>query len=1218
MKNKHTSLPEVLKYLIISLFVIEIFLLSIPQHARINHQKNVEHFQNVLYQKKKMANEWMLYVQRMLEKNGKSAFHSYSTDKEFAPYVQQQIHLAILQDDSLIYWTNADFISNNFTSSSLKGNSIFFINSTWFYTLSTILNEYKIFTFIPIKKEYSFENKYLKNFYYRGFDVNYQYNFSLLPQTLSYYMLDDDGEFLCSVIPVTPIPSWWKSCVFLFVLVLLFISVQLFCVLLRKKSYHRAMTMMLTALIVLRIVMQVFHIPAVVYQLPVFNAEIYASSNLFPSLGDTFFTCWLLLLILEWVITVGYKLIFRTKYFFYGCCILCLGFIYLWFYLWDSFVFQSNISFELYKLNSFFTPSLLAILITSMLAWAVVRLLWFIIRIEQKINLPLLEKILISAVFIFFLFFLYMQIPFHYSHILFLLFFIALFFIVPVIKKIRLWFILGSIFLFSTVIVLYTFHLNEKKTKNLMQVVAVSLSNEHDIVAQLLMSDIEKKLVQDRVLQGMMQKAYNNRYEIYQYLKGNYFYGFWERYDLQVTICSDVDQLKIMPNNESCSCFNYFSKLILNKGSRFNCQHFYSIDNDYGEISYLGVFSFPYSLLSNTGEKHIYLELNRKLLSQIPGYPDLLLDENTSKTLSSQWDNYAKYKSNRLIQKNGTCPYSYLYKFKKVSTGSQLWHSDNDYLHLIYSPAEKSYIVVSNVKTKWYQYVWVILYLFNLFTLIFAASYLLFYLFAGKKRILYGFRFKYISSFIGVLLSSYIIIGVYTFIFFNSQYRKKNEKVITEKMQTVVNSLYEQIGSWEKITNQSTEVLTRQLMQLSNIFYADINIFNPEGILLATSRPVLFDKGITGTVMNADAYHVIRQNHIESTIYKDKIGALTFMSSYSALYSNGHLKAIVQLPYFTEEEKLNAELSTVLFRLSNIYILFIILSFGIIILLANGILKPLTRIQHYLKRIRTQKKINPIIYKQNDEISGLVKEYNRVLEELADSTDKLLKTERESAWRDIARQIAHEIKNPLTPMKLNIQYLIRYKQEKGKIPDEQFDKTMLTLLEQIESLSSISSAFSNFANMPLPQIEEIEIIEILKPLVLFFSSQQASIELDTGNYRAIYINGDRDYIKRIFTNLLTNAIQSIPPEQTGKIKVQISISSFNVIVSVIDNGIGISNNIADNIFKPSFTTKSSGMGIGLTLVKNMTEAMGGSVHFKSKEMEGTTFFIELPYIRIII
>ncbi|MGQ9847882.1 MAG: sensor histidine kinase, partial [Bacteroidales bacterium] len=219
----------------------------------------------------------------------------------------------------------------------------------------------------------------------------------------------------------------------------------------------------------------------------------------------------------------------------------------------------------------------------------------------------------------------------------------------------------------------------------------------------------------------------------------------------------------------------------------------------------------------------------------------------------------------------------------------------------------------------------------------------------------------------------------------------------------------------------------------------------------------------------------------------------------------------------------------------------------------------------------------------------------------------------EATWRDIAKQIAHEIKNPLTPMKLNIQYLLKIKNEQGKVSDEILKNTMHSLLEQIDSLSTIATAFSTFANLPKPHFEQINLNDIITKTAILFQSPDCFIETFLPPYPC-FINGDKEYIKRILTNLITNAIQAIPSERKKKISISLEHKYTLAIISISDNGIGISPEIEDKIFKPSFTTKSSGMGMGLSLVKNMVEAMNGKIFFTTTLNVGTTFYVEFSCI----
>jgi len=1190
------------------LFALSFFILLYKPDFS-NHYENAEKIKRVLIEKEQIAQQIIEKEKRILIKDGLTGLHSAENEQYLLEQTLKDVFFVCYKNDSAVFWSNGDFLPLTFSKKTAEKTKIVFINDTWSYIHAKKAGDWFLVAFIPIKKEYPFENKYLNNYYFKNFEVSYDYSFSLLPQLSAYYVTNSNNEFLFSIQPQKALNPSFLNYLLLFVLSLVFILLH--SAILLKKSL-KATFFCIIGLLLLRINMTFQQSPDFLFEMPIFNAEMFASKGIFSTLGDTFFNTWLILIIVEWLLLLIRKKILTQKWVYFGWMVLIFTFMYVWIALWNKLVFQSNLTLDIYNIDAFWQPSILVFFILGFWSWMVGRGIFILVKFGLRLSWQI-----IHYVFLFILLMMLIVLIFyfdyqHYSLILLVLY-ALLIYLINRKQKWQILFLLMSAVLFTILIVVYTFHLNHRKKENLQQVVAFSLANEKDFVAQMLMTDMEKKLAEDKILQSLLQKAYDNRYEIYQYLKDNYFYGFWNKYDVQVTICNSFDNLRLMPSNENCRCFDYFNRLIKSKGSQFDSQYFYSIDNDYGEVSYLGVFTFPFNMLPDSGEKKMFIELYRKLLPNTPGYPDLLMDSKTYKTLGNQWSNYAKYKSGRLIQQNGSYNYAYNYLFPKIKPISSAFFQSNHYEHLIYAPNEKLNIVVSSPIIKWNQYLWSIIYLFNLFILIFFLPYGIYFYFKNRHDFLYGFRFKYIRSFLGILIISYLIIGLYTIVYFNNQYQQKNLESLDLKRKTIINGLNEYIGSFSKISQKNNDELSRQLVMLSNIFYADVNIFDPNGYLKATSRPALFDKGLKGRLIDAEAMSAIIHEHKETFIDLERIGNLEYLSSYTALYSGGKLQAIVQLPYFTENEKNKKEIVQVVLNLINIYTLFIAIAFSLVLLIANGILKPLTLLQDYFKKIKPNQKISPIIYKEKDEIAPLVNEYNRILEELSISTQKLLNSERESAWRDIAKQIAHEIKNPLTPMKLNIQYLLKIKNEQGNVSDELLKNTMQSLLEQIESLSTIATAFSTFANLPKPIIEQINLSEIIKKTAILFNSHEFSIDVSILSDPCI-IEGDKEYVKRILTNLITNAIQAIPIEREKKIKITLEQKHALVIIAVTDNGIGILPEIKDNIFKPSFTTKSSGMGMGLSLVKNMVEAMNGNIFFITELNIGTTFIVEFPCI----
>ena len=259
----------------------------------------------------------------------------------------------------------------------------------------------------------------------------------------------------------------------------------------------------------------------------------------------------------------------------------------------------------------------------------------------------------------------------------------------------------------------------------------------------------------------------------------------------------------------------------------------------------------------------------------------------------------------------------------------------------------------------------------------------------------------------------------------------------------------------------------------------------------------------------------------------------------------------------------------------NLYVLLFLASIIVAVFISNQITRPLVVIQENLQKMELGKQNEPILYNRQDEIGSLVKEYNKKVEELAISADLLARSERESAWREMAKQIAHEIKNPLTPMKLNIQHLQRAKGE-GKEYNEYIERVTATLIEQIDNLSNIATEFSNFAKIPTARNQVFLLAEQLeKALALFETHDKVKIEFNSNGLEDIMVNADREQLSRAIINLVKNAIQSVPETRKGKINILLNRRGHMALISVSDNGTGVPVELRDKLFSPSFTTKSS-------------------------------------------
>jgi two-component system nitrogen regulation sensor histidine kinase NtrY len=268
-----------------------------------------------------------------------------------------------------------------------------------------------------------------------------------------------------------------------------------------------------------------------------------------------------------------------------------------------------------------------------------------------------------------------------------------------------------------------------------------------------------------------------------------------------------------------------------------------------------------------------------------------------------------------------------------------------------------------------------------------------------------------------------------------------------------------------------------------------------------------------------------------------------------------------------------------------------------------------------MQGVQLGKKNEPVEWSSDDEIGALVKEYNRMLSQAEKSAELLARSERESAWREMAKQVAHEIKNPLTPMKLRIQHLERAWKDEAPNFDEKMKVFSESLIEQIDTLTNIANEFSNFAKMPKAQNEAMNLDQVLKATVSLFHSKESFVLSYTSQMNGeANIHADKEQIIRVFNNLITNAIQAIPESQEGKIEVFLRREDDYAVVEVRDNGSGIPAHEQEKIFVPNFTTKSTGTGLGLAMVKNIVENAEGKVWFHSKEKIGSVFFVSFPLI----
>lgn len=759
-----------------------------------------------------------------------------------------------------------------------------------------------------------------------------------------------------------------------------------------------------------------------------------------------------------------------------------------------------------------------------------------------------------------------------------------------------------------------TIRKEESNRELLVENLSFQLLRDEDPVAEMYLVDIEKQLPHDATLIRLLSQSELDQDAIRNHLLKFYFYGYWGRYDLQIIPCWPQGDLYLQETREVRNCYQYFFQMIENYGYIIgSSNHFHYLDNHNGRVSYFGAFRF----FANDPDKEtsLFIELHSKPFFEGTGYPELLVSqrEQARVRLFNEYS-HAKYVNGQLVKRAGDYTYKSTFHMGKSILHGKVFLKEGDYSHLVYQPEPDVVVMLSRVDYT----VSDVLMAFSIFFISFFLFGALFILFLQLKykgvTIQLSIQKRIQVAFVLLMLVMLVVVASGTVYYTTQQFKQKHRELLENKIQSVLLELEYKIGFEGPETTNPGEYLNYQLQMISSVFYCDVNLYGIDGKLIGTSRQELFKKGLAGTQMNPRAYKNLVYTDAVRFLEEEKIGDLQYLSFYVPLLSNDNrLAGFVNLPYFIGNNELKEEVSSVIVTVINFYLVFSFLVIGFAVFLSRQITRPLLMLQTKISELKFDHTNERIDYKGNDEIGGLVNEYNRMVDALSESADQLARTERELAWREMAKQIAHEIKNPLTPMKLSIQYLQRAWND--QVPDfgGYLQRVTETLIEQINKLSSIASEFSKFAQMPSAKHEVVNLVEkVENSMVLFQNSTEIPIVLENQFNAYIPVKADGEQLLGVFNNLIKNAIQSIPDESAGRIDIFISSNDGMVIIAIKDNGKGIPDEIQRNLFVPSFTTKTGGMGLGLAIARRIVENAGGRIWFETQEGKGSTFFVEFP------
>ncbi len=1214
--NKYTYLVLAVT-IMIAAAIIESDLLKRNPETRL-----IEDFQEGLINNEKQLNLFLKDISEKLENEDIEEDVSDFFTREETLVGETGFGFLIYKAGTLFFWSDRGIAFYNTIDEFTETEGLVKLPNGYYLANSIVVGEYEIVGMHLIKRNYSYENKYLQNKFFKYYSLPNEYIIKEVAYNRGYNITNSNGKFLFTLVPYgnylcTTNQLYFPGALyFIGLIILLFYFRKEFIG--QKAPFVSKLMVLAAALFIVYWFHFIFKVPKVFFHLHFFGPDYFAINDWLPSLGDYFL---LALFLLFWLYNFGADLNVRELHvqsrlprkFVIALLFLFNASLYLLVnYLIIELILNSTISFSLNKITNISPQSILGLFSIGLLLLGI---LFLSVRINDKSGstFKLAHLLLLIPGIAVFLGLVQYLATGTVAYPVLVLFVICVLLSAMVNKKYLHTFTLSYLIIFLMVVSFYSLLvINQtisKKDREQQKLLAVTLVSERDPAAEVFMTEVQYRIEHDPVIQSLLfQYKYD---DVEEYISTSYFNSYFRKYLLNIFVCDDSCSLQIEPDNREVPCRPFMDELVETQGIRVPGTDFYFMDNMNGRISYTGSFEYP---LADKGKGvNIYIDLDSDLLSEGIGFPELLIDKTMARSNIYQKFNYAKYYAGELKDRFGDYNYNYNgHVYLKSDDEFSFLRQDN-MEHLVYHTSEDNYVVVSREILTVVDYLISFPYLF-----VFYFICLLIILGFGNQSIrgrpfAFDLKFKIQAAIISIVFVSLLVVASVTLYYNLEEYRAKHYNDLNEKMKSISEEIDNRMEDKTEINDSTRVWLHHELAKLSNIFRTDINIYGTNGELIASSRFEIFERGLVSTKINARANYEVYQNYSISYFQPENIGELSYLSAYRPIINkDGDYLGVINLPYFIRQDKYSQEVSTFIVAFINLYVLLFLASIIAAVFIANQITRPLVVIQENLRKMQLGKRSEPIHYNRKDEIGSLVKEYNKKVDELAASAELLARSERESAWREMAKQIAHEIKNPLTPMKLNIQYLQR---AKGK--DEQYnaflERITRTLIEQIDNLSNIATEFSNFAKIPTARNQVFCLAEQLqKSIDLYETYNRAQIEFNSNGFECIEVNADREQVSRAIINLIRNGIQSVPEDKMGYISLKLDRREHMAVISVKDNGAGIPVELRGKLFSPSFTTKTRGMGLGLAIVKNIVENFSGKIWFETELGTGTTFFLEIP------
>jgi len=1146
----------------------------------------------------------------------------------------RSIYLYTYRNNKLVFWgTNRLILETDATLR--EGSNMIKWENGWYEAVKHSRGNFSAVCFIPIKSNYAYENQYLKNVFEPDLISSNNLEIARLNDSQVYSVRNIDGKYLFSVKLKSSVTNTFYPELILWILVVLFgcILMNTICVWISNKGYTKtAIALFFIFFLFMRIMYLKINWFGSHFGLPIFEPWSDIINFSFPSIGVLFFNVISALWFLAFTYSFRFKIKLSKKplgrtvsYLIFALLGILVSFTAFQINnIFHDLIIHSNINFDLTNILSLDWLSWLGILIFCFCILNLYLLIEIILIIGLSLNLTNYQRLIIflTGVGIVFLSKLFLK----DLHLIFLLFALIIFLRGWAVYKknsvfnLSIFILIILVFAIIASVKLSVFQIQKELEQRKM--IAKGLESADDPHAVLLFSDLEQKILKDDFIITFFKNKNSDKTVLNNYLQKFYFNDYLSRYNFTIF---QYEPQNSFGETSLRTLENYINLVI--SGSTEVSEYFYKKNNTFGFQIYFSLLPIK---LDDQVLGTLFIELKSKSLQDPYSFPPVLINSKAKPDNELVNYSFAYYNDGHLVSQYGDYVYDLINNNFKDKPGNFVFEEKNDFNHLIYQVKEKRHIVVSKPVLNWITHLASVAFLFQLL-LIFASiiiSIRWFWVMLHDKDFkIYNFSWNYILSknhilyrtriqayMIAAIVITLIIVSSITYLSISYQYRERQKDLVLKQ----INQIHAGIES-QMFQNGILRYDEQLLNAFTSINATELNLYDTDGELLFTTQPKIYNNGLLAGKMDALAYIYLNKYQRSQYINREQIGNMQYISAYTPIRNNlNEIVAYLNLPDFTNEKEFHERIGHFLNTLTNVYALVFVAIIFFAVFLINQITSPLTIVQKSLSETKIGRKNEPIIWDRDDEIGSLIKEYNKMIVALEESAQKFARSERETAWKEMAKQVAHEIKNPLTPLKLGIQLLEKSWKEKDPNFGKKFEKFSKSFVEQIESLSNIASEFSNFAKMPDTLLENVNLREIIEESIEVFQSiNRITITLEDHTKSNTLVKGDKDQLLRSFNNLIKNAVEAIPEYLDGKIEIIMKDHQDGQLhVQVIDNGKGIPEGLLERIFNPNFTTKSSGTGLGLAFVKQAIENMLGTIRFETELNKGTTFYITIPLANV--